>query len=282
MFTLRAVATFLLVAAGAVAQTAETPTAAKPEFEVVSVKPSAPGSHGMFIRTAPGGRVNMTNMTLKEMIIIAYRVQPHQVSGGPPWLDSLHYDISAKAESTPKQGDIQLMLQAMLADRFQLTIHRETKELPIYALMLARKDGKLGPSLTETKEGSCVPFDPTKPPAPPQPGSRPCGMMRMQQRELDGTSIPVSNLIPMFSRTLGRTVVDKTGLTGNYDIHMQWTPDETQLALLPPDAPKPAPSDETGPSFFTAIQEQLGLKLESQKGPVEVIVIDRAEKLSEN
>lgn len=280
MCTLRALSVFLILSGGAIAQ-----SDARPEFEVASIKPAAPDARGMFIRPGPGGGLSITNMPLKEMIVIAYRIQPFQISGGPAWLDSAHYDITAKPEKRAKFDELQLMLQALLADRFQLKIHRETKELTVYALVMARKDGKLGPQLTESKEGGCTPIDPSKPPPPPEPGKPPvlgCGGMMMSPRRLTAASIPVANMIPMLSRFLDRTVIDKTGLTGNFDISLEWTPDETQALQLPPDAPKPPPSDATGPSIFTALQEQLGLKLESQKGPVEVFVIDRAEKPSEN
>jgi uncharacterized protein (TIGR03435 family) len=106
--------------------------------------------------------------------------------------------------------------------------------------------------------------------------------MMMSPNRLTATSIPVSNLTPMLSRLLGRTVVDKTGLTGNFDVSVEWTPDETQAIRLPPGAQTPPLSDTTGPSIFTAFQEQLGLKLDSQKGPVEILVIERAEKPSGN
>jgi uncharacterized protein (TIGR03435 family) len=273
---------FLILTGGAIAQTDP-----RPEFEVASIKATAPGARGMFIRPTPGGRVNITNMTLKELIVIGWRIQPFQISGGPGWLDSAHYDISAKSENSFKQGELPLMIQSLLADRFQLTIHHETKELPIYALVMARKDGKLGPGLTESKEGGCTPRDLSKPPPPLEPGKPPalgCGNMMMQPRLLRAVSVPVAQVIPMLSRFLGRPVVDKTGLTAKFDIRLEWTPDEIQLAQLqlPPDAPKPPPSEIAGPSIFTAIQQQLGLKLESQKGPVEIIVIDRVERPSEN
>lgn len=249
-----------------------------PEFEVASIKPAAPDARGMYIRTTEGGRVNVTNMTLKEMIVLSYRIQPFQISGGPPWLDTVHYNISAKPEGKPKAGEVPLMLQALLKDRFQLTLQRETKELPVYVLVLARKDGKLGPNLVESKEGSCTPPNPS---APPVPGQRNCGQQMMSPRSLRAVSAPIANIVPMLARMLGRTVVDRTGLTGKYDVDVQWTPDETQLAMLPPEA-RASASDSSGPSIFTALQEQLGLKLESQKGPVEVFVVERAEKPSEN
>jgi bla regulator protein blaR1 len=280
MCTLRALLGFLILSGVVSAQ-----NDAHPEFEVASIKPAAPDARGTFIRMVPGGRVNITNMPLKELMVLAWRIQPFQISGGPSWIDSARYDISAKPEKSPKPDELQAMLQALLADRFQLKIHRETKELPIYALVVARKDGKLGPQLSESKEGGCTQPDPSKPPPPIEPGKLPqlgCGGMMMSPRQLRAASIPVENMIPMLSRLLGRTVVDKTGLTGKFDISLEWTPDETQALQMPPEAPKPPPSDAAGPSIFTALQEQLGLKLESQKGPVEVFVIDRAERPSEN
>lgn len=257
----------------------------QPRFEVASIKPAAPDAKGMYIRNAPGGRVNVTNMTLKELVVMAYRIQPFQIAGGPSWFDSAHFDMSAKAEENAKPGEMPLMLQALLADRFQLVLQKDTKEMPVYALVLARKDGKLGPKLTEKKEGGCETFDPAKPPAPVEPGAprrRYCGNMMMSPRSLNGVGIPVSNMVPMLARMLGRTVIDKTGLTAKYDISMEWAPDDAQLAAMGPDAPRPAPSDTPGPSIYTALQEQLGLKLESQKGPVEVFTVVKAEKPSEN
>jgi uncharacterized protein (TIGR03435 family) len=276
-----AVAAVVIFTIAALAQTEAPP----PVFEVASIKVADPSARGVYVRSSPGGRFNVNNMTLKELIVFAWRVQPFQVAGGPAWLDSAHFDVSAKAEKTFKPDELVIAVQSLLADRFQLAIHKETKDLPIYALVLSRKDGKLGPQLIEQKEGACTPYDPQKPPPPPEPGKPPelrCGGMRMSPREIYASSIPISQLVPSLARFLGRTVVDKTGLTGKYDVTLHWTPDDMQLAQLPPDAPRPAASDTSGPSMFTALQEQLGLKLESQKGPVEMIVIDRAEKPSEN
>jgi len=261
-----------------------------PQFEVASIKPAAPDQRGMFTRIAPGGRVNINNMPLKEMMVLAWRIQSYQISGGPSWIESARYDISAKAESNPKQDELPLMFQALLTERFQLKLHHETKELPIYALVLANKDSKLGPQLTESKEGSCTPFDPAKPPPPPNPGKPQtlgCGGIMMGPTGLTATSAPIDQMIPVLSRILERTVVDQTGLKGKFDLTLHWTPDPSQglqppPGSLPPGAPQPPPADPNGPSIFTALQEQLGLKLESQKGPVDMIVIDSVEKPSEN
>ncbi|HTW63380.1 MAG TPA: TIGR03435 family protein [Bryobacteraceae bacterium] len=270
---------------------AQTPATPHPQFEVASIKPAAPDARGMFIRMAPGGRLNVTNMPLKEMIVIAWRIQPYQVSGGPGWINSARYDINAKPETNPAPDQIALMLRSLLEDRFQLKFHRDTKEESVYALVLANEEGKLGPKLTPAKEGGCTPRDPSKPPALPEPGqppTLPCGGMMMSPSSMMASDMPISNMIPMLSRTLGRTVIDKTGLTGKYDISLQWTPDEAQAAQFPGGGAPPGgppgfpPPDPNGPSLFTALEEQLGLKLESQKGPVEMFVIDSVQRPSEN
>jgi|SRR5579862_876364 len=279
MRTLRAVSIVFVLSGGAVAQTDP-----RTEFEVASVKPAAPGARGTLIRPGPGGGLTITNMTLKEMIVFSYRIQPFQISGGPGWLDSAHYDIVAKPEAKPNQGEVQVMLQALLADRFQLTIHRESKELLMYALVLARKDSKLGPSLIESKDGSCTPPDLSRRPPPPEPGNLPalaCGNMMWGRGRMRAVSVSIGDITPTLSRLLGRVVNDKTGLIGKFDISVEWTPDESPAFPLSPNEPKP-PADPAGPSIFAALQEQLGLKLEPQKGPVEIFVIDRAEKPSEN
>jgi uncharacterized protein (TIGR03435 family) len=245
-----------------------------PEFEVASVKPAAPHADGMWIRSTPGGRVTVTNMTLKQLIVSAWQVLPSQISGGPQWVDSARYDISAKAEKPFEEGELPLMIQSLLTDRFQLLIRHEMKELPTYALVLANKGGKLGSGLTESKPGSCTPADASKPPPPPKPGKPPtlgCGGVAIRVRGLAGESIPISRFAWLLARVLGRPVIDRTGLTGYFDVNLEWTADDIQAA-----------SDGTGPSIFTAVQDQLGLKLESQKGPVEILVVERAERPSEN
>jgi uncharacterized protein (TIGR03435 family) len=285
MWTLRLLPVFLLLSGAAIAQSDTVP-----QFEVASIKPAAPDQRGTFIRPGANGGININNMGVKELITFAWRIQPYQISGGPSWIESAHYDISATGNHRPKPDELPLMIQALLADRFQLKVHHETKELPIYALVLANKNGKLGPQLNESKEGSCTPFDPTKPPPPLEPGKPPvmgCGGMFMGPARLDAKSVDLAMLTPSLARMLGGTVVDKTGLTGKFDFQLQWTPDQAQLQAmappggLPPGMPVPQ-FDTNGPSIFTALQEQLGLKLESQKGPVDILVIDHVERPSEN
>jgi uncharacterized protein (TIGR03435 family) len=218
-------------------------------------------------------------MTLKLLMTIAYRVQDFQISGGPNWIGSDRFDIVAKAEEG-SNSKIPEMLQALLEDRFKLTLHRETKEMPIYALTVAKGGLKLHES-----EGECPPR-PSGPPPPPVPGkmpSPPCGGMFMGRNQTAGNHITMEQLVINLSRTLGRTVIDKTGLTAKYDIKLEWTPDQSQVQFGP-GGPMPPPSEpeNSGPSIYTALQEQLGLKLESQKGPVEVLIIDHVEQASAN
>jgi len=174
----------------------------------------------------------------------------------------------------PTAGHMFRDLIPLLADRFQLTLHRETKEQSVYALLVAKNGPKLQES--QTKDGQA------------KEGTGPRGpMMRMGRGELSGQGVALDMLTRTLSSQLGRTVIDRTGLKGNFDFKLTWTPDPGQSAGPPgggppPGADAPPPPDPNGPSIFTALQEQLGLRLESQKGPVEMLVIDRVEKPSEN
>jgi bla regulator protein BlaR1 len=257
-------------------QTANT-TTQLPVFEVASIKPNKSGEPNVSLMFTPNG-FHATNAPLREVIQLAYQVQEFQLSGGPPWINSERYDIVAKVDSSATEKVNQLdmdqhraMLRPLLEDRFQLKVHQETKELPVYALVV----GKNGPKLHEAKPNDTY-LDGIK---DPDGVARP-GLMRMGPGGLTAQGLPMATIVRLLSQQFGRTVVDKTGLTGNYDIKLQWTPDSGPASMMGPDS-KPTP-DTAGPSIFTAIQEQLGLKLESQKGPVEVLVIDSAERPSAN
>lgn len=228
-------------------------------FEVASIRQSAPDARATRIAYPPGGRLEIGNMTLKEMIVNAYSVQPFQVFGGPGWLDSLHYDISAKAGASRTRDGVRLILQALLADRFQLAFRREVRRLPVFALVRARKDGKLGPWLIPSKEGACTPFDPAKPFAVDT--MRLCGAFSLGPDGLTLVSGSIASLTPRLSRLLGRVVIDKTGLTRNFDIHIAWSPDET-FALQPANR---GSVDQTGAAIFTVFRQDLGLELSRRK-----------------
>jgi uncharacterized protein (TIGR03435 family) len=272
-------------------------SAAGPAFEVASIKPNNSGDGRVMIGLQPGGRFTATNVPLRLLIRNAYQLQDFQIVGGPSWIGSEHYDIVAKGEDglppEPPSLDrtspnrVQLMIRALLAERFQLVVHNETRELPIYALVLARSDGKLGPQLQKSEVDCNAVFAAARgrggmppPPGPPQPGERPSCGIRIGMGNLAMGGTPLSQFANSLAMFTGRTVQDKTGLTGNYDVTLTWTPD--QMPQRPPGAPEPPPIDPNGPSIFTAVQEQLGLKLESQKGPVAVLVIDRVERPKEN
>jgi uncharacterized protein (TIGR03435 family) len=246
-------------------------------FEVSSIKPSSTDEQGKDFGIAPGGRLTMTNATLKEMILFAWQMQPFQISGAKGWIDSERYDLVAVPKNKAKEGETQLMLRVLLAERFGLIIHSETKEIPIYALVMAKRDGRLGPGLMEFKEGSCTEFDLVKAQTPPEQGQLPtvfCGRNLMGRNWIRGSGIPLADLANTLSRRFGRLVVDETGLTGKYDVNLQWTPDPS--GAVPADGPKPPPFGDSGPDIFTAVTEQLGLKLESKKRPAEILVIDKA------
>src|SRR3984957_7657910 len=248
-----------------------------PAFEVASIKPNKSGEPNVSLMFTPNG-FDATNAPVREVIQLAYQVQEYQVSGGPSWINSDRYDIEAKVDSSAaeqlRQLDMdqhRLMLRPLLEDRFHLKVHQETKELPVYALLV----GKNGPKLHEAKPNDTYP-DGIKDPD----GVARSGLIRMGPGGLTAQGLPMAHIVRLLSQQLGRTVLDKTGLTGNYYLNLKWTPDTGPASMMGPDS-KPTP-DTSGPSIFTAIQEQLGLKLESRKGPVEVLVIDSAERPSAN
>jgi bla regulator protein blaR1 len=292
----------------AIAQT----NAATPKFEVASIKPHKSTGRRMFFSiNNQFGRFYATGPTLRMLIRLAYDVQDSQIVGGPSWIIRDRFDIQAKADSSidaemrklpPDQARLvkEHMLQSLLADRFKLTLHRETRNMPIYALVVAKN----GPKLQESKVGSAVPHG----------GGGPGGLVRMRfgggEQEITSQGTSMSFLAQLLSQQLGRMVVDKTGLSGHYDFTLKWTPDIGRGEMVGgpgpggpgPGAPGPgvggggpsaagmAPasdspdssSDASGPSVFTAVQQQLGLRLKPEKGPVEVLVIDRVEQPSAN
>jgi uncharacterized protein (TIGR03435 family) len=253
---------------------------AKPlTYDVVSVKQNKSGP-GMMRIMMGADRYATTNVGLKSIIQNAYGLKmPDMVSGLPGWADSASFDIEAKMDAEtiaalkamPKeQADQQRrqMMQAMLADRFKLTVHRETKELPIYSLVIA----KGGFKLKDVDPNSTYP-DGIK---GPDGTSRP-GMMRFGGGKLTGQGIAMSGLANFLSSQVHRLVVDETGLTGKYDVALQWTPDDMSGGHE-----EAAAAPDSGPTIYTALQEQLGLRLDSTKGPVETVVVDHVEMPTEN
>jgi uncharacterized protein (TIGR03435 family) len=296
--------------------------AESPTFEVASVKPAEPQSAGMIrIRMSGGpgtpdpGQLTYTNVSLKNILMNAYAVKGYQLSG-PKWLDSERFDIVAKVPMGTTKEQFRLMLQNLLAERFKLVLHHETKELPMYALVVGKRGAKLKESVDDdaTPSGGAPP--PPLPPGPdgagpvrlrvgadgmPQlpPGMGKNGMMMMMTNgrlRAVGNRQPVSALTEMLGNQLGYPVVDATGLKANYDFTLDFAPDGLNgpMGMMPhppPEhdgaagggSPMASAPDAGGPTLFTALQEQLGLKLEQRKGPVDLLVIDRLEKVpSEN
>jgi uncharacterized protein (TIGR03435 family) len=253
-----------------------------PAFNVASVKENVSSSPNSNIRPEPG-RLIVSNMPVKVLIAWAYNVWDYQISGGPGWIDSTRYNIEGKVEGKPSQDQMKLMMQTLLGERFKLALHRGTKELPIYKLTVAKDGFKLLP----LKEGDCIVFDPTLPPSNPRlTASDFCGNITAGRGSFEGTSASMTDLAISFSSLMGRTVVDGTGITGAFHVRLKFAPVDVDpaagISSSSTERDNTAPLADSLPSIFTALQEQLGLNLESTKGPVEVLVIDRIEKPSNN
>ncbi|MCU1323633.1 MAG: hypothetical protein JWM43_3282 [Acidobacteriaceae bacterium] len=231
------------------------------KFSVISVRPGDPAiAHGSFEYRPAAGKFSSNSATLDQLIGFAYDVRVHQIVGGSDWRSSARFTIEAIADeraiplSSGADGTqvFRVMLQALLVERFQFAAHLETRDAPVYELVV----GKHGSRLKE--------------------GTEAFGGIHMAPGQLTGVAVPMYLFVNQLSRQLGRTVVDKTGLTGKYDLSLRWEPDS---GLVTAEASRP---DSSGPSIFTAVQEDLGLKLQSTKGPVRFVVIDRLERPSAN
>jgi len=255
----------------------------EPTFEVASVKVNTSGDGPQFIRMLPGNRFGATNMPARALITLAYQLQQFQLVGGPSWLGNERYDIVAKlaGEAVPfvpgQPNPAMLAVRSLLADRFKLKLHKETREMDVYNLVMI-KPGVAGPQLkpaatdcaaqASARRGGPPPGPPPGPPGPNDPFN--CGLMGTPGMIRMG-GMPVSQLTGMLTNQTGRVVFDKTNLTGNWDFTLKYLFEGRGGQPLPPNI---APPDPDAPSLYTAIQEQLGMKLESAKAPVEVTVID--------
>jgi uncharacterized protein (TIGR03435 family) len=266
------------------------PTSVRPAFEVASIKPSKSDEQGTYLRRQPGGLYRATNAQVRALIASAYlnEFPPKggRIFGGPGWIDREHFDIEAKAEGNPSREEVNLMAQSLLEDRFKLVVHRETRQLPIYALVRS-KAGRTGPQLVEHSDSSKCTDPAAGPPSAPHPGEAMpafCGGFFMipgagALRE-SGNGITMDMMVQFLTQSLDRTVLDRTGLGGVFDFTLEFAPELGPA--FQPGANATASDPSAPPSIFTAIQEQLGLKLEPRKGPVDVVVIDHVERPSEN
>ena len=280
----------LLLGTLAIPVFAQTSLEPRPAFEVASIKlhvDARPDAGVAGFQNIPGSpRMDMVGVTFKMLMGYAYAVRDFQIIGGPDWIISERYDIQARAEddsvsvgagirnlNTP--DPMALRIQSLLDDRFQLKMHRETRELPVYELILARLSSKLQLSPDQS---------------PPEPGVRERGSVFTQRTPagwiLEATAVPLSSLITVLSGQIGRPIVDKSNLKpGLYDFKLQWMPNRPMAGGVPAGGQgnrEPALDDPEGLAIFTAIQDQLGLRLVSSKGPVQVLVIDAVQKPSAN
>lgn len=256
-----------------------------PTFEVASIKPNTSGAGvGGGTRSLPSGQYMAHNVTLRALMSNAYGspLQPlhRDQLVGPAWIDSERFDILAKAEGNLPPGPdspIPKMIRNLLADRFRLVVHTEARQLPVFALVVARSDGpQLKPSAVDCAAPRGRGAAPV--PVPPNPNDRPLCGIRFLRGNIAAGGVTMAQFANALSRLAGRIVVDNTVLPGGFDLDLRWTPDPPPSGVVPnPQFPQP-PVDPDGPSLFTAIQEQLGLKLEARNGPVDVIVIDHVER----
>lgn len=259
----------------------------RPTFEVASVKVNKSGE-ARTDGTLAGARFSMLNETMARLIGEAYAspntLTRSRIVGGPDWLDSDRFDLQGVALEQLTRERARLMLQAVLAERFQLRAHTEVRQLPVFNLLPSRDDRALGPKLRRS-ETDCGAGSRGNVPPSAVNGVQPC-LIRFGFGNLTATGMTMTDLATMaLSRVAGRPTIDRTGLSGTYDWTLVWTPDN-----LPPRAGGTAsgqpllvngvPVDPDGPPLSTAIQEQLGLKLQPSTGPVDVLVIDRVERPS--
>ena len=239
--------------------------AAQPAFEVASIKPNTSGERWESVSPTTGGKLTAKNVTVAWLLKTAYHVEPFQIAGLPPWANTERFDVLARAaSSTATPDEIRQMLQALLADRFRVTLRREQRDLPVYSLVVTKN----GPKLARAKHDTCAESTPTDP----------CGGFRIFQRsQMWGNTVTVRQFAAELTYMMQRMVIDNTGIQGLYDIRVTWTPEH-----FGPEPGTEVRPDEANATLFTAVQEQLGLQMQSAKTPVEVLSIERVAHPSAN
>jgi uncharacterized protein (TIGR03435 family) len=260
---------------------AQTPGA---KFDVASVRANKSGPRGTNINVVPNG-VNLVNVPLRAIIQLAYGIQqPSRLAGVPNWANAERFDITARSDAITSRDQLRSMLQALLADRFKLAAHMETRERPIYALTGARPNDAPGPSLRPST-AVCAPPIAGRGDAVGGQGvagqATQCGPRPGGQGKVILVGSPMSQLASVLSLVVGRTVVDRTGLAGNYDVELVYEPERQPPDPQPADG-TPATPDQDRPSLFTALQEQLRLQLKPEREKVDVLVVDRVDPPTDN
>lgn len=265
---------------------AESKTATTAKFEVASIKPTSSGQ-GMMIRQLSPGRLSVDHAPLPALIQSAFGARPWEISGGPAWILSAYYAIDAKAPGPASSTAMWRMVRPLLEDRFKMKWHREKRVMPVYILSVA-KSGKL----PKPQEGSCLKVDLSTPPSQPAPGKRqlfPCGSIVMPVKppraELYGGKVPMAALVDRLTGILGRPVIDQTGFVGTFDLELEFAYEASRPYAQqepPGGSSEPQASEPSGASLFAALRQQLGLRIQSDKAPIDVIVIDSIERPSSN
>jgi len=250
-------------------------------FEVASVKANRSGDRSSRFQLLPGGRFVATNTTVRALLQAAYRFDylPFQLIGGPSWIEVERFDVEGRAGASASMADVDAMVRSLLASRFKMTYAKETRDMPVYHLVAARADGRPGPQLRQASKAcdrTPIPVD-APPPAPNANALPRCGARftrgTLGQR-IEGIGATIDELAQRLSGPALRIVVNRSNFEGTFDYELEFTPDNTQPAT---DA-----AADTSLALFTALQEQLGLRLESARGPVDVLVIQSAERPGEN
>jgi uncharacterized protein (TIGR03435 family) len=286
------------LAGGIAAVAAQTP--ASPAFDVVSIKPLAPGRMPVaagFYQLQLGGRFRGVGLTASGLVTLAFRMdnvplRPSQIVGGPNWMATSQYDIvattGADISAEVFAARLPSLVRSVPEDRFKLKAHAEMRPVPVYVLVRLRENGRFGPQLrpsstvcqvAEQNRTNVVP-----PITPPPPSiERPTCSLRLLKGSLVAGSVTIASLAGAFTKgaVLDRIVLDRTGLTGRFDIDLQWSPEQVRMGVSA-DGQATLPPLQAGPSLFTAVQEQLGLKLESRREPMDMLVIDHVERPTEN
>jgi uncharacterized protein (TIGR03435 family) len=269
------------------------PQPAPPAFAVVSIKQNRSGAVGGSLRINPGGQLQWTNTTLKSLIDVSaqrFAFDKREVIGGPEWIDEARFDVlvqtgtgGLKVGPDGFPAEPFAMVRAMLAERFGVVTHNEQRDMPIYRLVAARPGGALGPGLRRVSAGcgTAMQTQADGQPLPRREGRGPDCTFGGPPGELRGNAITLDMLAAIIGNQLNRHTVNATGIEGDFDVDLRFSPELVQsLPGRAPGDPLPAPTD--APSIFTAVQEQLGLKLETARGPVDVLIVDRASMPSEN
>jgi uncharacterized protein (TIGR03435 family) len=264
----RALICAMCVAAGVAAVRGQ-----EPSFEVASVKVNTSGAAISRMAAPAGtGRFEATNTPVRMLILNAYGIPSFQLAGGPSWIESMRVDVVARAATTATRDEISSMVRTLLAERFNLAVHREPREMPVFSLVVARDDRRLGPRLTPSTT-DC----PSVTTAAPQlPSGQLLCTTRMSPVSINAGGMTMARLAQTLSGIVGRVVTDETKLAGSYDLQLTFAPEQ------PPPPGAPPPADPDAPSIFAALQEQLGLKLNTRRGMVDVLAIDRIDPPKEN